>query len=116
MTIMERVDNALSGAGIPAFPIVWRPTEAYPNEPDLYATYQRIVSVPELGTDDQNRVTAHYARVTIHGSRDPADTVETAKAALEAAGLMIREERDDSDVDADDYYIVLSAVYYEDNL
>lgn len=116
MTINERVGGALSGAGIPAFPIVWRPTTAYPNEPNLYATYQRIVSVPEVGADDKPRMEAHYVRVTIHGDQDPTDTVDAAKAALVAAGLLIREERDDSDVDADEYYIVLSAVYYEDNL
>lgn len=114
MTINERIRASLQGAGIPAFPIVWRPTQEYPVKPATYATYQRLTSVPELSADNRTRLMVHYMRVTIHGNRDPTDTVRAARGALECDGFAIGDERDESDVDADEYYIVLRAAYYED--
>ena len=48
---MKRVQQALSGLGIPVFAGIWRATSSSPNAPDQYLVYLSIIK-EEIYFDD----------------------------------------------------------------
>lgn len=114
MTIYERIEAALSVTGLPVFLNGWVTSDEYPAMPALYIAHRRLTSVPEVGADDRNRLTAHYMRVDVYANRDATPEVDAAREALASAGFLPGNERDLDDVEIDLYHTAIDAVYYEE--
>lgn len=112
MNIYHRVKLALAPVGLPVFRGYWKPTKEYPELPSMYIVVLRLIRRPELGADDHDVAFGHYLRVDVYGNRAVDAEVDAARAALDAAGFCVGEDRELTDEQAQDYHTSISVIFY----
>lgn len=92
MTIWERINNALSGLGIPVGNIRLFLASKEPL-PDQYVTFQVITAVPERFVDDGEVVRSYLVQINCW-SRFGFQSFPDVEVAMVAAGFSFQASRD----------------------
>ena len=90
---MKRVQQALSGLGIPVFAGIWRATSSNPNAPDQYLVYSTTTK-EETHFDDQVIAVKTFVYLNLWSIGDPTQAAALVRNAMYAAGFGMVEETD----------------------
>ncbi|MHC1786398.1 MAG: hypothetical protein AB9880_05015 [Christensenellales bacterium] len=90
---MRRVQEALSGLGIPAFAGIWRATSSNPNAPEQYLAYSSTAR-EEAHHDDRVVAMRTFVYLNLWSLGDPTWAAARVRDAMYAAGFGLVEETD----------------------
>ena len=90
---MKRVQQALSGIGIPVFAGIWRATSSNPNAPDQYLVYSTTTR-EETHFDDRVIGTKTFVYLNLWSKGDPTAMAALVRKAMYTAGFGMIEETD----------------------
>ena len=110
---MKRVQEALSGVGIPAYATAWKKTAVHPVAPDKYMVYTTM-RIEDGHADDAPQRYRVYVYLNLWTKSDPTSDVAAVRAAMYAAGFAMGEERDSYEADTDQTLIAWTWVCWEE--